>query len=219
MIRLISLLILSTSFFINEINAADYRVTLLRAAPGYLGPLLEETKTLRKQKNGELIIMRHSQGDHWDIMLLAPQGENILEEYEFKSLVAFQHTFLAKAPEDWAKIAKRDKRSGLYHIEIFKAVPGKYDELLKQRYMENAYYNATEREGNIVFETTFGNDMDMFTLGFYKDMVTFATDPDLPNDVFEKAATDAGFESRSSIGLYLRGLIATHNDTLATKVN
>ena len=85
--------------------------------------------------------------------------------------------------------------------------------------MENAYYNATEREGNIVFETTFGNDMDLFTIGFYKDLITFATDPDLPDEVFEKAATDAGFESRSSIGLYLRSLLATHNDTLATSVD
>ena len=219
MYRLISLAILIASLLTHNISAADYRVTLLRAAPGYLGGLIEEAKSLRTQKKGELIIMRHSQGDHWDLMLLAPQGENTLEEYQFKSLVAFQHTFLAKAPEDWDEIAKRDKRSSLYHIEIFKAAPGKYAELHKQRYMENAYYNATQREGNIVFETTFGNNMDLFTVGFYKDLITFATDPDLPNEVFEKAATDAGFESRSSIGLYLRSLLATHNDTLATKVD
>ncbi len=206
------------AFVAFNIHAADYRITLLRAAPGHLGPLLEETKLLREKKKGELIIMRHSQGDHWDIMLLAPQGENTLEQYTFKSKVAFQHTFLAKAPEDWAEISKRDSRSSLYHIEMFYAVPGKYDELLKQRYMENAYYNATQRDGNIVFETTFGNDMDIFTLGFYKDLISFATDPDLPDEVFEKAATDAGFKSRSSIGLYLRELLSSHQDTLATKV-
>ena len=219
MFRFTNLIILIISLSFTSLNAADYRVTLLRAAPGHLGGLIEEAKSLRTQKKGELIIMRHSQGDHWDLMLLAPQGENTLEEYQFKSLLAFQHTFLAKAPEGWDEIAKRDKRSSLYHIEIFKAAPGKYAELLKQRYMENAYYNATEREGNIVFETTFGNDMDLFTIGFYKDLITFATDPDLSTEVYEKAATDAGFESRSSIGLYLRSLLATHNDTLATKVD
>lgn len=219
MMRNFSLIIVFISLISSSLYAADYRVTILRAAPGYLGELIEETRLLREKKNDELVIMRHSQGDHWDLMLLAPQGENTLEEYEFNSLLAFQHTFLAKAPEGWDEISKRAERSDLFHIEIFKAAPGKYAELLKQRYMENAYYHATEREGNIVFETTFGNDMDLFTIGFYKDLITFATDPDLPDEVYAKAATDAGFESRSSIGLYLRSLLATHNDTLATKVD
>ena len=36
---------------------------------------------------------------------------------------------------------------------------------------------------------------------------------------FEKAAVDAGFKSRSDIGLYLRQFLVSHQDTLATQVN
>jgi hypothetical protein len=69
----------------------------------------------------------------------------------------------------------------------------------------------------VIFTTTLGSDVDVFTLGFYQDLITFATDPDLPEQTFAKAATDAGFESRSTIGLYLRSLMSSHHNTLATK--
>ena len=85
--------------------------------------------------------------------------------------------------------------------------------------MENAYLTSTQRNANVIFETTFGSDVDSFTIGYYKDMPQFASMPDLPEQTFAKAATDAGFESRNTIGLYLRELILTHNDTLATRVD
>jgi hypothetical protein len=213
------ILIICLLLFSHTSYAENYRVTLLQAAPGALITLLEEVKKLKAQKSNKLVIMRHSQGDHWDIMLLAPQGKETLERYNFNSPLAFQHTFLAKSAIDWQEITIRDQRSSLYHIEMFNAAPNKYLELVKQRHMENAYYHATQREGNVVFETTFGNDMDVFTVGFYKDLKTFATDPDLPSGVFEQAAIKAGFKSRSTIGLYLRELLSSHKDTLATKVN
>jgi hypothetical protein len=50
-------------------------------------------------------------------------------------------------------------------------------------------------------------------------MIDFATDPDLTDEEFEDAALKAGFESRSTIGLYLRQFLVGHNDTIATKVN
>lgn len=196
-----------------------YRVTLLRAAPASFLPLLEETKKLRQQKNGDLIIMRHSQGDHWDIMLLDPAAKNPATELRFTSDIAFQHTFLAQSTQSWKALRKSSEKHSLYHIEMFHAAPTKLFELIKQREMENAYYHATERDGNVIFTTTFGSDVDVFTVGFYKDFKTFATDPDLPADVYAKAATDAGFESRATIGIYLRTLMSSHKDTIATRVD
>ena len=49
-------------------------------------------------------------------------------------------------------------------------------------------------------------------------MMAFASMPNLPSEVFSKAATDAGFKSRDDIGLYLRELILSHHDTIATQV-
>ena len=101
---------------------------------------------------------------------------------------------------------------------MFHAAAGHEKDILEQRFMENKYYNATNRPGNVVFETVFGSDVDNFTVGFYKDLKAFATDPDLPKEVFEKAATDAGFSSRSDIGFHLRRFINRHFDTLASHV-
>ena len=224
--NLLTLLLLFTTLFFTALlsspayAAADdlYRITLLRATPGSLGPLLKETSQLRQRKKGDLVIMRHSQGDHWDLMLMDPAGKTPATEMVLTTPIAFQHSFLATADHSWQHIRQSAEKNALYHIEMFHAVAGKKEELLGQRRMENAYYHATQRAGNVIFTTTFGSDVDSFTVGFYPDLAAFASMPDLPEAVFEKAATDAGFTSRSAIGLYLRELILSHHDTLATKV-
>ena len=195
-----------------------YQITLLRAAPGNLQPLLNQTRAQKASYQDGMIIMRHSQGDHWDLMLVRPSANAIPKVHDYSPLVHFQHDFLATAPEDWAELQKRSEGVNLFHIEMFHATAGRKAELLRQREMENLYYHATERAGNVIFTTRFGSDVDFFTVGFYRDMKHFASDPDLPEAQFEKAATDAGFASRDSIGLYLRELIISHHDTLATQV-
>lgn len=198
--------------------AETYRISLIRAVPGHLESLINETKAMRKKENGNLIIMRHSQGDHWDLMLLDVVQNELPKDISFRSAIAFQDSFLATADWSWKYIKNKAQENGLYHIEMFHALSGKKEELHHQREMENRYYQATEREGNVIFTTFFGSDVDSFTLGFYPTLKVFATDPDLADEVFEKAATDAGFKSRASIGFYLRSLISSHHDTLATRV-
>lgn len=208
---------------VNSAAAQDnkhlYHVTLLRAAPGNLLPLLNQTRGQKASSQDGMIIMRHSQGDHWDLMLLRPSADGIPKVHDYSPLVHFQHDFLATAPQSWSEIQQRNTDTGLYHIEMFQAAAERKAELLRQREMENRYYAATERAGNIIFTTRFGSDVDYFTVGFYRDLEHFASTPDLPEAQFEKAATDAGFANRDSIGLYLRELIIRHQDTLATKVD
>ncbi|MFT5611705.1 MAG: hypothetical protein ACI9WC_000384 [Arenicella sp.] len=57
--------------------AADnvYQVSLLRASPGDMPALIELAKASKAELKGEMLIMRRSQGDHWDLMLLSPAGE------------------------------------------------------------------------------------------------------------------------------------------------
>lgn len=197
----------------------NYRITLVRATPGSLLELIKEAQSYKSEKNEEVSIMRHSQGDHWDLMLLEPAGKKPLQHKDFSPLVDFQHTFLAKSEIVWNELHKKENNTGLFHIEMFKAKHGKARELLKQRRMENNYLTLTQRKANIIFETTFGSDVDSFTIGYYKDLLEFAQSPDLAAEVFSKAAINAGFKSRDDIGLYLRELIVSHNDTLATRVN
>lgn len=196
----------------------DFRVTLLRATPGQLPTLIEQAKAYKARQGGQMVIMRHSQGDHWDLMLLQPAGETPTQVQDFGALVDFQHDFLSRSETTWEQVLQRAEGTNLFHIEMFHAAAGKSAELLRQRQMENRYYAATQRDGNAIFVTTFGSDVDNFTVGFYRDMAHFATDPDLPDEVFEQAARDAGFTARGNIGFYLRQLIVGHHDTLATQV-
>lgn len=208
----------------NDVKSAEqnqqhlYQVSLLRAAPSYLPSLIERVKADRKALGNELLIMRHSQGDHWDLMLLAPASKELTTHANYGDFVDFQHNFIASSKVSWKKLRQSSDNANLFHIEMFQAARGSYDKLLEQRHMENDYLVATKRNANYIFVTTFGSDVDMFTLGIYSDMQAFAAEPDLPEEVFEKAAVDAGFKARSDIGFYLREFLVGHQDTLATQV-
>jgi hypothetical protein len=201
-----------------------YKVTTVRADLGELTALMDDLKVLETEgyyeRAGEQppLLMRHSQGDHWDLMLLSPASDGLPEQTSYQSKADFQHDFLATCDCDWKSVKESSKGADLFHIEMFQAASGLYDKLLEQRNMENNYLVATQRNANLVFETKFGSDVDMFTLGIYKDLQSFATDPNLSSEVFEKAATDAGFKARSDIGFYLRRFLVGHQDTLASQV-
>lgn len=226
--------------------AADsvYRTVLLRAAPGSLDALLElylNRRVVYAQAGVEQpVLMRHSQGDQWDLMVLFPIGS--MSDYfdddrslrldqagsqagfseeafqdSIRSLVAFREELFVEGPS-LEVLREQAEGAGLYHVEMFVAVAGRYAELVEQRQMENAYYHATNRDGNLIFVRLAGARWDVYTVGFYDSMRQFAADPELPREVLEQAAVDAGFESRSTIGTYLRELIHHHNDTLAVPV-
>jgi len=196
-----------------------FKVTLLRAAPGNLPVLIEQLKEENKALTRGRIIMRHSQGDHWDLMLLEPQEAGVVPgRHDYNGLVNFQDDFIVKSNDSWPALRKKAAASDLFHIEMFHAAVGKLPALLQQRQMENRYLTATQRKANSIFVTEFGSDVDCFTIGFHQDLQHFATDPDLPEAVFEQAAVAAGFKSRSTIGFRLRETILYHQDTLATNV-
>lgn len=219
---------------------ATYRALFLRAAPGRLTDLIDLYRTrievLSAAGEDRPVVMRHSQGDQWDLMLLFPvtsmedyfssdraarlaaagSDETGFEERLRQMTSWREELFVQGPPVD--SLATHNEGAGFYHVEIFRALPGTYDELVGQRRMENAYYHATERAGNLIFTRISGAAWDVFTIGFYRDIQHFVDTPDLPAEAFEQAAVDAGFESRDSIGTYLRSLIDEHHDTLATRV-
>ena len=67
--------------------------------------------------------------------------------------------------------------------------------------------------------TVLGSDVDVFTLGFHKNMAVFSQGPSVSDAQAEQAALKAGFKSRADLGYYLRSLLASQQDTLAVPVN
>lgn len=200
------------------VAAEDFVVTTLRAAAGKLPALLETVKAYRVEQRDRVIVMRHSQGDHWDLMLLEPTGEHVTTQPDFSALVNFQQSFLVESGATFKGLRHQAHGAGLYHVEMFSAMAGKHEALLDQRRRENQYLAATGQPVNAVFTVLFGSDVDVFTLGFHKDLAAFAAGPAVSADEAEAAARAAGFGSREDIGLYLRSLIVSHQDTLAVPV-
>lgn len=215
-----------------------YKASFIQAAPGKLLELIELQKTRNANKNyGDEPArwMRHSQGDRWDLMLLLPMGS--YSDYYTPVRVAKRRDAAANDP-DVAKfseaIAWREDLFvygacaeqlnkmwddvGFFHVEIFQALPGKQNELVKERQMENAYLAKLNQPTNLIFTRDQGAAWDCFTIGFYRDLQHYAESAKTTPEDADKAAKAAGFESAKHIGPYLRTLIALHHDTLAVAI-
>lgn len=189
------------------------RMTLLRAAPGRLLDLVAAVK-------GRGLVLRHAQGDQWDLMVLAPVAGYAelaaAPPLADASLVAWQEDELVRGPDIGRREGFAD--AGLYHIEMFVALAGRRGELVHEREMENAYLAALGRPRSAIFVREFGAAWDAFTIGAYRSWKHFAERDDIAPDRSTAAARAAGFEGDDRIGPYLRSLIQSHHDTLATPV-
>jgi len=214
-----------------------YKTKLVQAAPGKLLEVIELHKAslteYRRAGDEQPLIMRHSQGDRWDLLLLIPmksyaeyyspervsKRNEILKESHDKldALIAWQEDVFVYGPP-LAEIQKTFASSAFFHVEMFDALAGKHDELFKEREMENAYLKALKRPENLIFVRDQGASWDLFTIGPYRDLKHFAESAGIPETDQEAAAKAAGFEAANRIGPYLRTLITLHHDTLAVSV-
>ncbi len=221
-----------------------YRTLLLQAAPGSLLDVIkmyrDRVPVYEASGDGVPFMLRHSQGDHWDLMLIFPVGN--LTEFHSAQRAArrgraaadagvtdadFQHALgqhVSWREEVFAKGPPLDElnavmsRGSFYHVEMFVALAGKRGALFHEREMENQYLASLDRPQNLLFTRTGGAAWDSFTIGVYKDLKHFAASGDNPPEEQQAAALAAGFEGSDRIGTYLRTLILRHNDTLAGAV-
>lgn len=181
-------------------------------------------------------LLRHSQGDHWDLMLIYPippletyfsktavekraTSFTIEKKYgnSFYGLVSFQEEAIVDGP-DYKTFVQAFEDYRLFHIEIFTALAGKQAELLQQRKMENDFYSHIKHRPNLIFTRVLGPAWDIFTIGTYKNLQEYADDGGISFEDEDAAAKKAGFEGVNFIGSYLRSMLLEHHDTLANKV-
>jgi hypothetical protein len=221
-----------------------YKTTFVRAAPGKLLDLIalykEGMARLDASRDERPFWWRHTQGDQWDLMLLFPMGSyteyyskervskrkkaaesSSLSQEEFsKKLSACsawrEDVFVLGPPLETVK--KAFVGTAYYHIEICVALPGKQEELYKEREMENAYSVAMGRPETMIFVRDQGASWDLFTLGCYRDLAHWASSSDLTKEQREEAARRAGFNNPDEIGPYLRTLIDFHRDTMGVAI-
>jgi hypothetical protein len=239
--RILWTLLFAVGFAVSALaqsNAYLYKATLVQAAPGKLLELID----LYKQQAAALknveeapLWMRHSQGDHWDLMILFPFG-SYSDYYQperaakrrqaeqaaglaakFQEDIAWQEDVLVYGPP-LAELRKAFAGGAFFHVEMFVASPGRFNDLYKEREMENAYARALKEPENFIFVRDQGAAWDIFTIGVFRDLKHYAESADVPAKDQEAAAKAAGFEAPRQIGPYLRRFIREHHDTLAVAV-
>jgi hypothetical protein len=221
-----------------------YKTTFVRAAPGRLLDLIALYKSrmavMDESGDERPLWWRHTQGDQWDLMLLFPMG-SYTEYYSKERLSRREKVAKAAALPDkeflhklnscsaWREdifvlgppldeVKKAFDGTAYYHIEIFISLPGKQEELYKEREMENAYQVATGRPENLIFVRDQGATWDLFTLGCYRDIMHWASSSDIPKEKRDAAARRAGFDGPDAIGPYMRTLIDMHRDTMGVAI-
>lgn len=221
-----------------------YKTTFIRAAQGKLLDLIalykERMAVIEKSGDARPFWWRHTQGDHWDLMLLTPMGS--YAEYHAKGRIAKRAKAAGAAglPEEafarkldacssWKEdvfvmgpplefVKQAFEGTAYYHIEIFVSLPGKQEELFKEREMENVYGVATKRPYNMIFVRESGASWDIFTLGCYRDIRHWAVGEEITKEERAAAAKKAGFGSPEEIGPYMRTLIDFHRDTMGVAI-
>jgi len=214
-----------------------YNTVLVQAAPGRLLETLEYVRSTLPayDASGEPrpVLMRHSQGDHWDLMLLVPMGRSMGDYFAPARTAARERAGLGAAYEarlrelaQWREetvvtgaplesVRALAAANGFVHIEMFVAMGGKQAALHKEREMENAMLAATGQPVNLIFDRAFGGPWDSFTVGFFRDLKHYAEGSKGSSADDEAAARKAGFASRAEVAQALRELINSHHDTLA----
>jgi len=221
-----------------------YKTTFVRAAPGKLLDLIALYKghAAVDDAAGDArpLWWRHTQGDQWDLMLLTPMG-SYAEYYSQDRLDRRAKAAAAASPsaqefpkqlaactswkEDvfvWGPPLETLKSAfdaaTFYHCEIFISLPGRQDELYKEREMENAYQVGVGRPATFLFVRDQGAVWDIFSLGCYRDMKQWADGGTLTREQRSEAARRAGFKDADAIGPYLRSLIEMHRDTMGNAI-
>ncbi|MDW7761169.1 MAG: hypothetical protein SCM96_11100 [Acidobacteriota bacterium] len=207
-----------------------YRFAMLQAGPGSMLELMNSLKkigdSMTEEGEERPIIVQHHQGDHWDLLVIYPldghapfrvteangrRAEAVLAE--IRPLLLWHEDLFVMGPEvDVLRGFLEGK--GLVHFEMMQSLPGKFENLVEERRMENTYNRLRGRGQTLIFTHAAGAAWDVVTLGAYKDWYEYADSAKIPREVSDKAARDAGFPSAAGVGLYMRTLISTHRDTL-----
>jgi hypothetical protein len=222
-----------------------YRFVMIQAAPGRLPDLIElyrqRVPVIVAGGDEEPIFIRHSQGDRWDLLVIFPSGS--FPEYysaarlakreaaanavglsgaaflqKMYDVIAWHEDVFVQGPP-LAELRAYLTGNTLAHLEMMQVLPGKRDELVRQRHMESAYNVWRGRPGMLVFTHEQGAAWEVITLDAWRDWRQYGELQMIPADVSDAAAKKAGFANADAVGVYMRSLISTHHDSLGPIVS
>ncbi len=222
-----------------------YKFVTIQAAPGKLPDLLaayRQRASVMASNGDELpILVRHSQGDRWDLLMIYPIGSftdyysrermakrdaagtasglsNAAFQERLYELIAWHEDVFVWGPPV-PELRGYVQGATVAHLEMMQAMAGRHEALTRQRYMESAFNVNRGRPQMLVFTHEQGAAWDVITLDAWKDWRQYGEAQMVAADVSEAAAKKAGFPSADAVGVAMRSLINTHHDTLGTFVS
>ncbi|MGE0813371.1 MAG: hypothetical protein AB7O28_09770 [Vicinamibacterales bacterium] len=223
-----------------------YKFVTIQAAPGELPELIalyrQRLPVLATNGDELPILVRHSQGDRWDLLVIYPMGRGFAEFYgpgraarrdeaakaSGVANAAFQEQLYAHIAwhEDvfvWgpplAELRAYVAGTTVAHLEMMQARAGQHEALTRERYMESDFNVNRGRPRMLVFTHEQGAAWDVITLDAWKDWRQYGEAQMVPAAVSDAAAKKAGFPNADAVGVAMRRSINTHHDTLGSFVD
>lgn len=219
-----------------------YKFVMIQAAPGKLPDLLaayrDRAPVMAVNGDEPPIVVRHSQGDRWDLLVIYPIGSfttfysaermarrdaagkasgvtNAAFQERLYQFIAWHEDVFVWGPP-LAELRAYVQGQTVAHLEMMQAMAGQHDALTRQRHMESAFNVGRGRPRMLVFTHQEGAAWDVITLDAWKDWRHYGEAQMVPADVSDAAAKKAGFANADAVGVAMRSLINTHHDTLGT---
>lgn len=222
-----------------------YKFVMIQAAPGKLPDLLaayrDRAPVMAVNGDDAPIVVRHSQGDRWDLLVIYPIGtfttfysaermarrdaagkasgvtNAAFQERLYQFIAWHEDVFVWGPPLTELRAYVQGKT--VAHIEMMQAMAGQHEALTRQRHMESAFNINRGRPRMLVFTHQEGAAWDVITLVGWNDWRQYGEAQMMAPDVSEAAAKKAGFASTDAVGVAMRSLINTHHDTLGIFVS
>jgi hypothetical protein len=222
-----------------------YKFVTIQAAPGKLPELLaayRERAPVMAVNGDELpVVVRHSQGDRWDLLVIYPIGSftafysaervakrdaagkasgvtNAAFQERLYQLIAWHEDVFVWGPP-LAELRAYVQGMTVAHLEMMQAMAGQHEALTRERYMESDFNVNRGRPRMLVFTHQEGAAWDVITLDAWKDWRQYGEAQIVAPDVSEAAAKKAGFANADAVGVAMRSSINTHHDTLGSFVS
>ena len=219
-----------------------YKFVMIQAAPGKLPDLLaayrDRAPVMAVNGDEPPIVVRHSQGDRWDLLVIYPIGSfttfysaermarrdaagkasgvtNAAFQERLYQFIAWHEDVFVWGPS-LAELRAYVQGQAVAHLEMMQAMAGQHDAITRQRHMESAFNVGRGRPRMLVFTHQEGAAWDVITLDAWKDWRHYGEAQMVPADVSDAAAKKAGFANADAVGVAMRSLINTHHDTLGT---
>jgi hypothetical protein len=205
-------------------TAELYHAHFAKAAPGKLNDLIDAYLTAPVPAGEQKpIILRHREGDDWDLLVLTPFGKaattvsaapppaDVLASYAKVRAASERHTDSFVSGPAWSEAQKAFTGEGVYVVGVYRSANGHRDQLSATL----GKIAAADPPGRtLTLRHVEGGPFDVIQITHYDSW----NDIDAQSGASAERMRAQGFATPAAASLELRQHMAEHHDTICTRV-